>query len=201
MPGKHVHFDGIPRTPSPFDVSPPAFNTSGTPYKNSPLPFVPSHIHHALSSTHTKPVIYYDLSLPPSNASFHHSLPDNTMFQMATNPPLPYMIIKCPAFPGGAIRVDGPQGVSIMDVFNAIYTTLRGSASQAEFERLPRERQQKVSAAYYRRYSSIPNEKARAMEEQKGLKRVDMLEERRMFGGLRSTMEGPEVWELCVVAS
>ncbi|KAG6916095.1 hypothetical protein DXG01_008422 [Tephrocybe rancida] len=206
MPGKHVHFDktSTPQQPN-YSISPPPFNQSGSPHAYSPLPLVETYIHPALRTAQGSSTVY-DLRLPPDNAIVQYQVAE----EAATNPPLPHMVITCPALgPGWAVKVEASQvrsGVTVLDVLSNVYQALRVSVSGAEYERHSQDNKRRVSSAFQHRYQniranqgeSIEVEKARALEQSKGLKRVDFLGEMFMLGGLRHTHKGPEVWELCV---
>ncbi|KAG6850047.1 hypothetical protein H0H93_002056 [Arthromyces matolae] len=220
MPGKHVRFEGIPSTPptnynavvysddsdltspsnSIYSISPPHFNHSGSPHAYSSLPHVACRISPLLSATER--LIYYDLTLPSRNAVIRSSIfaGHRDMDGLATEPALEFIIIACDMFKQEIpVRPSRPaQGVTVMDVLDAVYMFLRQPLSSSEFTQLSQERQWRVYAAFERRYQSILDEKYHALEKAKGIKRVDLLEEKKMFAGLRRTMRGPEVWELCV---
>jgi hypothetical protein len=86
--------------------------------------------------------------------------------------------------------------VSIADVLDAIFNTLRLTTTEGEYRQIPtQEIQQRVDVAYRRRYKRLQageyeREKAR------GVRRVDFLLEKNIFAGLSSTGRGPDVWEL-----
>jgi len=108
------------------------------------------------------------------------------------------MVIRCPHLPWTiTILPTNTKYVTVRDVFDGIYRSLRHAALETEFQCLPSaEAKYSVNNAYTRRYKRLDNPQARELEKGKGLKRVDFLGERTLFTGLSSTMEGPHVWYL-----
>ncbi|RDB22499.1 hypothetical protein Hypma_010156 [Hypsizygus marmoreus] len=212
MPGKHVRFQGIPPTPPSLyssnsslpstdgPITPPSGRYMGSPHAYSPLPKAASRIHSALRAA-PGPYIRYDLSLPPTTLQLAPSMPSHVLRDAATEPPLPVMTITCRHVPWKiTVRASGnPPYVTVMDVFDAIYSSLRLNVTESEFGRIPTlDEQRRVDDAYRRRYKRIGDVKLYELEKAKGVKRVDFLQARTMFAGLTSTMAGPEVWELNV---
>jgi len=109
------------------------------------------------------------------------------------------MVIRCPHLPWTiTILPANTKHVTVRDVFDGIYRSLRLTALEAEFQCLPSEAKHRVNNAYIRRYKRIDDSETRQLEKNKGLKRVDFLEERTVFTGLSSTTEGPHIWLLSV---
>ena len=110
------------------------------------------------------------------------------------------MVIRCPHLPWTiTILPTSTKHVTVRDVFDGIYRSLRHAVLEAEFQCLPSaEVKYSVNNAYTRRYKRLDDPQARELEKSKGLKRVDFLGERTLFTGLSSTMEGPHVWFLSV---
>ena len=201
---KRVHFaDAFPDrdTPSPTFSSTSASSSGGprTPVSaaGSSLPGnVLARIHPLLAITQPSPMMKYDVSQPPSTMKPNVlSIPPHALNDMATTPPIPSMIIRCPHLPWTiTILPTNTKYVTVRDVFEGIYRSLRHGVLEPEFQCLPSaEARYSVNNAYINRCNRLDSQ-ARELEKRKGLKRVDFLGERRLFTGLSSTMEGPHVW-------
>jgi len=215
MPGKHVHFasEAYPDTPSPT-FSSMSFTSSGGPRTpvstTSSLPastppnlaaYVLARVHPVLGITQQSPMLEYDVSCPTSTIRPNLStVPQHVLDEPATHPPVPSMIIRCARLPWKiTVQPTNTKHVTVRDVFDGIYRSLRLSALEAEFQCLPSvAAKQAVTNAYVGRYKLIDNPEARQHEKTKGLRRVDFLAERTRFTGLSSTSEGPHVWSLTV---
>jgi len=210
MPGKHVHFasDAFPDTPSP------TFSSTSLPSSGGPRTPVSAagssiaghsfaRIHSVLSITQPSPMLHYDVSYPPSTIKPNVStVTTHLLNEPATIPPVPSMVIRCLHLPWTiTILPTNTKHVTVRDVFDGIYRSLRLQALPAEFQCLSSvEAQHSVNNAFIRRYKRMDSE-ARQIEKSKGLKRVDFLGERTLFTGLSSTMEGPHVWLLSMSIS
>lgn len=214
MPGKHVHFayDAYPPTPpstysytsslpSPGGpITPPPLQYFGSPHAYSPLPSVHGQLNPILALPCTQH-LHYNMTLPPSTLQFHPTVPRHVRDEPATFPPLPHMTVTSRSLPW-SIRVT-PSGksafVTVSDVFDAIYTSLRVNMTPNEFAQLPSaDAQRQVNDAYRRRYKSMSDPNAYNEEKKQGLKRVDFLAAMTCFAGLSMTKKGPDVWELSV---
>ena len=207
MPGKHVHFasDAFPDTPSPT-YSSTSLPSSGGP--RTPVPaagssiaggYVLARIHPLLGITQPSPMLKYDVSQPPSTIKANMlTIPPHALNELATTPPIPSMVIRCSHLPWTIkILPTNTKYVTIRDVFDGIYLSLRHTVLEAEFRCLPSaEAIHSVKNAYTRRYKRLDDPQTREIEKSKGMKRVDFLGERTLFTGLSSTMEGPHVWFL-----
>ena len=204
MPGKHVHFasDAFPDTPSPTYSSSSLPSSGGprTPVSaadSSISGYVLARIHPLLGITQPSPMLKYDVSQPPSTIKPNVlTVPPHALNELATTPPIPSMIIRCPHLPWTiTILPTNTKYVTVRDVFEGIYRSLRHAVLEAEFQCLPSaEAKYGVNNAYIRRYKRLDDPQARELEKSKGLKRIDFLGERTLFTGLSSTMEGPHVW-------
>jgi hypothetical protein len=205
MPGKHVHFasDAFPDTPSPTysSTSLPSSGGPRTPVSaagSGIAGYVLARIHPVLATTQPSPVLEYDVSYPPSTIKPNVlTVTPHVLNELATTPPVPSMVVRCPHLPWTiTILPTNTKYVTVRDVFDGIYRSLRLLVLEAEFQCLPSEARHSVNNAYIRRYKRINDSEARQIEKTKGLKRVDFLGERTHFAGLSSTMEGPHVWLL-----
>ncbi|TFK39186.1 hypothetical protein BDQ12DRAFT_682312, partial [Crucibulum laeve] len=210
MPGKHVHFapsDYI-STPTPSysyaslpssagSSTPSSLGYFGSPYGTTPLPAVPCQINPALLHS-GQPLLAYNVSYPVVNVQRHPSQPYDVLMQPATHPPVSHLTLSSP-YLLCSVEVT-PQTrtgfITVNDVLECIYQTLRQSVTENEFSKLSPDSQRGVSKAYQRRYERIPDPSLREIERQKGLKRVDFLEKRNVFMGLSGTKAGPDVMEL-----
>ena len=206
MPGKHVHFasDAFPDTPSPTfsSTSLPSSGGPRTPVSaagSTIAGHVLASIHPLLRVTQPSPMLKYDVSQPPSTIKPSVlTIPPHVLSELATTPPMPSMVIRCPHLPWTiTILPTNTKYVTVRDVFDGIYRSLRHAVLEAEFQCLPSaEAKYSVNNAYTRRYKRLDDPQVRELEKSKGVKRVDFLGERTLFTGLSSTMEGPHVWFL-----
>ena len=211
MPGKHVHFagDAFPDTPSPTfsSMSLPSSSGPRTPVSaagSSTTGYLLAKIHPVLALTQPSPMLHYDVSYPPSTIKPNvPTIPPHVLNEAATTPPVPSMVIRCPHLPWTiTILPTNTKHVTVRDVFDCIYRSLRLQALEPEFQCLPSaEARHSVNNAFIRRYKRLDNSEARQLEKSKGLKRVDFLVERTLFAGLSSTREGPHVWLLTMNTS
>ena len=206
MPGKHVHFaEAFLDTPSP------TFSSTSLPSSGGPRTPVSAagsiisgnvlaKIHPLLAITQPSPMLKYDVSQPPATIIPNVAVPPHALNELATSPPIPSMVIRCSHLPWTITIVPtNTKYVTVRDVFDGIYRSLRLAVLEAEFQCLPSAvARYSVNNAYTRRYKRLVDPKAHELEKTKGLKRVDFLGERTRFTGLSSTMEGPHVWFLSV---
>ncbi|KAK7029700.1 hypothetical protein VNI00_014398 [Paramarasmius palmivorus] len=206
MPGlnKHVHW-ASPATPSPpssissLPSSPgpltPPQHTSG-PYVYQPLPAVPTQINPALGYS-AQPHLYWDMTLVPDAKGLAKHNP-GVFVQSATQPPLPFITIIIPELGNCTVQVKAESApyVTVGDVLDGIYRTLRQSITPAEYNRYNNQQRLQIDASYKRRYTRYTHPAGYQLEKAKGAKKVDLLLGRAMFMGLTSTGSGPDVWTL-----
>jgi hypothetical protein len=147
------------------------------------------------------PKLLYDLSLSwqaaTTNTSPRVSLSKAALLEPATNPPTPYLQIKCANLPWTLdIVCKTSHYVTILDVLAQLYSFLRLTVSAKEFYCETSESQRDVTMAFHQRVSRDPW--TATVEEQKGLKRIDFLKGYNRFMGLSSTKLGPDMWALNV---
>ncbi|PPQ68615.1 hypothetical protein CVT25_005525 [Psilocybe cyanescens] len=160
-------------------------------------------IHFLLAFTpYSEPAIWHDLSLPLTSVETHY--PSHAFSEPATSPPMPSLIIfhplikyeievhPTPPVPGSF--------VSVRDVLLKLYTELRLAIHESEYRDVPEPERKYVDEAYWRRCSRIRTAVDRLQEEQKGIKRIDLLMGNTRFTGLSGTLRGPDIWELNVAA-
>ena len=215
MPGKHVRFAASyassSATPSPtFPTSalpsstplktPPELGF-GSPYCSIPLPGMPASMHPVLSLQH-RPAVEYDLTLAPETMRlFAYDIPRHFWTQQAALPPVPFLKISFPGLPWHVTVHPGSTsttGVTVGDVFAAIYRLLRTNVSKHEFARAPSDAHRIAATAAYESRVMRMHPSLRQFERAKGLKRIDFLGEHRHFFGLVPVKGSSGGWMLLV---
>lgn len=141
--------------------------------------------------TQTSKSIDFDIAHPPTeirrvSGGKRLHLSQTDMEKPAAVPMQTEMIITYPPLPFWEIEVSSSKGLSCMDVWRAIYETFNRPLTPAEKELYvmsDRERKKRCQAAFERRcelVAALP-----AWERKQGLKRVDLLEGKTFFKGLR----------------
>jgi hypothetical protein len=217
MPGKHVRFSQTAKSYAPLTPPTPALSVGASPLSssglrtppsfamglpgpspyavpyNKPRPTTPRAVRmHAFLQFSQSPILNWDISLHPSTIS----IPRRALAEPATSPPLGRVTLRSPHMPWSITVTAARDGcVTVGDVLDTIYSTLRANVSSQEFHALPGTKEQRrVSTAYeqrYRRHSS----KGYESEKRGGLRRVDFLMGHNMFAGFSPT-RGPDVWAL-----
>ncbi|KAI0915970.1 hypothetical protein AcV5_003434 [Taiwanofungus camphoratus] len=171
------------------------------------------------------PTLAWDMRNAPSTAYFHVagpprqlSLTADVLAQPATHPALPALTLICDLLPWlititpstSAAWSPGPlKVVTVGDVLYTLYRTLRLPVAETELSYLRADGQACVHAAFHARYRMIDDQRQRAEEKGKGVKRVDFLMEARVFSGLSMVTGGAvmtgkglgEVWALHLALS
>ncbi|KAJ7032941.1 hypothetical protein C8F04DRAFT_1184636 [Mycena alexandri] len=215
MPQKHVRFSVedtfyspissclTPLGPSRTMVSPPP-DYAPLP---GPTPFTPeSYIEstikapqlHRLLAVSDSPFVTYDISRHPSTISTHHpGLSCLGLLEPAVVPRRPTITLTTPYLPW-PIVVEGSKGhfVTVSDVLDSIYASLRTNITPAEFQALgTREHQRRATEAYTLRYGRLHGQPGYEDEKRQGVKRVDFLMGYTRFQGL-SAAGSAGVWQL-----
>jgi len=225
MPGKHVHFLPTPKAYAPLTPSTPALSVGASPLSSSgprtppafarglpgPSPYaVPYGVKtrptaprtvrlHTFLQFSQSPTLNWDVSLPPSTISTRHrELSRHTLAEPATSPPLSRITLRSPHMPWNITVSATRDGcVTVGDVLDTIYRTLRANVSSREFHELPSAKDsRRVTAAYEQRYRRHNRSKGYESEKQGGLRRVDFLMGHNIFTGFSPTTRGPDVWAL-----
>ncbi|KAF8811420.1 hypothetical protein BYT27DRAFT_7208559 [Phlegmacium glaucopus] len=149
-----------------------------------------------------KPQITYDLMEHPSTIMTrnNYSLSPRTFREPATTPPLPFLTITSIHLPW-TIKVYASNGsyVTLEDVFDCMYRSLRTNITSGEFKMFPRpEDQRRATRAYEQRYRRLRNNRAYDEEKRGGMKRVDFLMGRTKFLGISNSSRRPDEWQLRV---
>ncbi|KAF8996642.1 hypothetical protein BDQ17DRAFT_1364203, partial [Cyathus striatus] len=153
--------------------------------------------HHFLEY-HSRPVVDYDMAQHPSTIQFHHHhIPSHVLYEAATTPALPSMMLKSPYLPW-TVKVYASNGsyVTLFDVFDSIYRTMYKGITSHEFATLPSDHErQRATRAYEARYSRHHSSRSREEEKRQGMKRIDFLMGHTIFSGITPTHQ-PDVWTL-----
>jgi len=165
------------------------------PYITKPPKFNPSiYLHYLLRFTHS-PSVNFDLTLPPANTSTNHrGFSRHTLLESATKTPLSALTLISPHL-SWSIEVTAPYGtyVTVHDVLDGIYRSLRANISSNDFRALRQKDQNRVTIAFEQR---CLRSKKPEYERRMGVRRVDFLMGYTMFTGLTATNKGHDVWVL-----
>ncbi|KAJ7730616.1 hypothetical protein DFH07DRAFT_993016 [Mycena maculata] len=224
MPGRHVRFSSTNTFHSPPQAPPLTSATSSssasslgpltppsTPYSAlpGPTPFAPRRSYtdpsfvksqaHSFIAFSNKPVLKYDVSMHPSTISTCHTgLSCAGFAEPAVYPPQAAISLLTPHLPW-AIGVPASNGsyVTVFDVIDSIYRTLRVNTLPAEFNALGSQKlMRKAAAAYTQRYERLRGHRGYTEEKKQGVKRVDFLMGYTRLQGISPTPGAPDVWQL-----
>ncbi|KAF8810780.1 hypothetical protein BYT27DRAFT_7221842 [Phlegmacium glaucopus] len=127
-------------------------------------------------------------------------LSSRLLSEQATTPPLPLLYITSIHLPW-IIKVRASNGiyVTLGDVFDSTYRSLRKNISASEFNSLPHQEDQKrATRAYKERYRRLRSTSSRDEEKQGGMKRIDFLMGHTNFHGISKAGRRPDEWRLNV---
>lgn len=136
----------------------------------------------------------------PSTIALSNYSPSRLRVEQATAPPLPALSITLIHFPW-TINVYASNGsyVSLEDLFESIYRSLRTNITTNEFNLLPHKNDQKrATRAYEQRYRRFRSISAHDKEKRGGMKRVDFLMGRTKFHSITNTGRRSDEWRLNV---
>ncbi|KAF9554189.1 hypothetical protein CPC08DRAFT_197061 [Agrocybe pediades] len=228
MPGRHlkqVRFAYQNTFHSPAPMPPLTFSASTNPSSKGPI--TPPSGGHVLPAYAPNPILKYpsssssryssskvrvhpyleegginwDLMDHPSSISRnHHSLSSRALCEPATNPPMPSIVIYSPYLPWSIkVRPSNGSYITLEDVLDSVYRSLRSNVMQQDFGSLPSAKEQRrATEAYERRYRRIRHERLYQEEKRGGMKRVDFLMCRTRFLGLVNNGRRPDEWQLKV---
>ena len=194
---------GAPVPPNPVSAPPYA-------YSHYP-PVVPSEIHPLLRPD--SQAIFFDLSLFEFRPVDAKGMPISvqTLAEPATHPPTTRLVVSSDRIPQWPVLLDYHAAtlgtahspsmlppITLGDVLYAIHQTMQSQITHREWAELDDKDEAVVAKAYMRRYKLVPGHEARLAAE--GVKRVDYLLKRVMFGGLtrKSGDQGYENLKLLV---
>jgi hypothetical protein len=162
-----------------------------TSYYNRPRP-------HPLLETGA---VNWDLRENPSTITRNNYLLSSPLFyEHATTPPLPFISITLLPLPW-IIDVHPTNGtyVTLGDVFDSIYRSLRINITTREFNSLPHKQDQySATRAYEQRYRRLRCASAHDEEKRKGMKRVDFLMGHTKIHSISNTGRRSDEWRLNV---
>ncbi|KZT24798.1 hypothetical protein NEOLEDRAFT_394417 [Neolentinus lepideus HHB14362 ss-1] len=166
----------------------------------------PSITHHA-----QYPSIFFDMSLPPTveNVPIDASaVPDahpasKVFTAQAVHPPLSAMVLRSDKLPWG-IEVRSSEDydhlLGVSDVLQCIYRSFQLPVTVDELAALDAGRSFHVQAAYRARCNRCQTPKEYEEEKQVGVRRIDFLMGRHMFGGLSAdSRNGSGAWILHIL--
>jgi len=184
---------GLPG-PSPYPLSYPPQAQPATSVKYAG----PIHAHRLLDTS----AVTYDLMEHPSviMTRNNYSLSTPTLREQATTPPLPFLTITSIHLPW-VIKVYASNGVyvTLEDIFDSIYRTLRTNITNAEFNMFStQDDRRRATRAYEKRYRRLGNTRAYEEEKRGGMKRVDFLMGHTTFLGISNSSRRPDEWQLRV---
>ncbi|KAJ7744738.1 hypothetical protein DFH07DRAFT_834235 [Mycena maculata] len=154
---------------------------------------------HDLLAFSNTPLLNYDISLHPSSISTPFmGLSAAGLLEPAVYPARPVISVTTPHLPW-IIPVSASNGryVTVSDVLNSVYHTLRINITPAEFNALGTEKlMRRVSMAYTQRYSRLQGHSGYREEKRQGVKRVDFLMGCTKFVGISPVPGVPDAWHL-----
>ncbi|KAF9524756.1 hypothetical protein CPB83DRAFT_860649 [Crepidotus variabilis] len=129
-----------------------------------------------------------------------HHLSSRALSEPATEPPMRFISIVTSYLPW-TFKIYASNGhyVSLEDVLETIYRSLRINITQDEFGSFPSEQhRRRATRAYEERYRRLRSQRSYEEEKRAGMKRVDFLMGRTRFVGLSSDGRRPDEWHLRV---
>ena len=129
----------------------------------------------------------------------NHKISSQLLVEQATNPPLPALSITSSLLPWTIhVRAFNGSYVTLEDLFDVIYHSLRINIATNEFISFHQTDQTRVTRAYMQRYRRFRNITAHDHEQRGGMKRVDFLMGRTRFHSITNTGRRPDEWQLNV---
>ena len=174
-------------SPGPSPYSDPNFS------KKPPSHVVPR-AHPLLESA----AFIWDLIENPTTIVVHnYKISSRLLVEQATNPPLPALSITSTLLPWTIhVRTSNRSYVTLEDLFDAIYHSLRINIATNEFISLHQTDQTRATRAYEQRYRRFRDITAHDHEQRGGMKRVDFLMGRTRFQSISNTGRRAHEWRL-----
>ncbi|KAJ7325861.1 hypothetical protein DFH08DRAFT_968504 [Mycena albidolilacea] len=175
----------------------PAF-MPGEFYVESPVAYSQAH---SLIAFSTRPSLRYDVSLHPSMiTTLSSGVSSAGLLEPAVYPPQAEITLATPHLPWQiSVPASNKRFVTVADVLNTIYHTLRVNATSAEFEALRTDKlMRQVSAEYTKRCKRLRGYHGHKQEKREGIKRVDFLMGYHQFQGIAPKDGVPGVWHLTI---
>ena len=179
----NLHTFHSPAVPAPHPL-PVDSNTPPSPYHSLPEPSSYA-FSYAASPSLPRPhplleasAVNWDMMEHSSTITRNkHFLPSRALREPATTPPQPLLSIRSQHLPW-IIEVYASNGsyVSVGDVFDTIYRSLRTNINTIEFNLFPHQMdQRRATRAYEQRYRRFRNTFGNDDEKRSGMKRIDFL--------------------------
>lgn len=162
---------------------------------HSSIAFTPEN---ASADNEVHPEILWDMRVSPSHAvlaSTAQLIPSDILTAAATSPPLRVFKITSGLFhsKNWDIEVHNQYGVTISDILNGMYHSLRHRITKKEWAGLSHQQQAFTADAFYLRARSHPYPQH---EHAQGVRRIDWLLGNTTFVGLTPIDEAPYNWRL-----
>jgi hypothetical protein len=144
-------------------------------------------------------VVPWDMVEKPSTMTLNnYPLSSRLLLEQATSPSLPAFSIKSIHLPWTInVRASNRSYVTLEDLFESIYRSLRTNITTNEFILLPHQKDQaRATRAYEKRYRRFRNNSAHDEEKRGGMKRVDFLMGRTRFHSISNTGHRSDEWRL-----
>jgi len=156
---------------------------------------------HNLVALTAAPLLRFDVSLHPSMITTQFpGLSSAGFLEPAVYPPQTVITLVTPHLPWAiSVPASNAKYVTVADVLNTIYRTLRVNAEPGEFEALRTDKlMRKVSSGYTRRCERLRGHRGYEQEKIEGIKRVDFLMGYHQFQGIAPTDGAADVWQLTI---
>ncbi|KAK6987461.1 hypothetical protein R3P38DRAFT_2661593 [Favolaschia claudopus] len=157
---------------------------------------------HNLLAFSTTPLLRYDVSLHPSLISTHFvGVSTAGYMEPAVYPPQSSITLRTPHLPWSiVVEASNTRFVSVSDVLNTIYRSLRVNVRKEEFDMLGGgELMRKVKEMYVRRCEKLWSSGSEwEKERREGVKRIDFLLGFYEFQGISPKEGDPGVWHLTI---
>ncbi|KAG1902093.1 uncharacterized protein F5891DRAFT_172719 [Suillus fuscotomentosus] len=150
---------------------------------------------------HVQVPIEWDVRYNPMHYADVANIPllSSHLSQFATNPPIPKLQLVCDLLsPGWEIIVRNPTGVTVQDVLEAIYETLRGLLRTYEWEGMSLKQRSRIEDVHRARCTASSDPEYTRLA---GVRRVDCLLSTTMFAGLTSLVRRREQWQVVLTLS
>lgn len=184
-------FHGLPG-PSPYTISfVPQFPAKSPHYVGPLRP------HPLLESA----AVNWNLMENPSAITLNnYLLSSRLLVEQATTPPLPALSIISIHLPWTInVRASNGSYVTLGDLFDSVYLSLRTNITTNEFNLLPHQNDQKrATRAYEQRYRRLRSISAHDEEKRGGMKRIDFLMGHTTFHSISNTGRRSDEWRLNV---
>ena len=143
---------------------------------------------------------FWDLKEKPSTIFVNnYKISSRLLVEQATNPPLPALSITSSLLPSRwtiHVPASNESYVTLEDLFDAIYHSLRINIATNEFISLHQTDQTRATRAYEQRYRRFRDITAHDHEQRGGMKRVDFLMGRTRFQSISNTGRRAHEWRL-----